>query len=1377
MWTLFKSVMMFFKKGKILLFGLIILIFSSSLVFTSLNGVSSNLQESYNVLSQNGNLNDFVINEKYTLGIVEYSYTLDTTKNTATIEPTIDSTTKKIVWTDSYLNFYNQYKSDKSYEKYLVRYVYNYSGTVSQPTITDEMATFEIEKLKSELLPIVTSFVENSLLNELNKLPISYRSYKAIDINNNQQNVFYKVVESLPDYSINKLVIYDGNNLTPEQNLDNIINNFHKDTNKYSRMLLELLSKATWSDTDTLKKINDTIKFFNDRPNENPYEYKKKVGYSSPLYLHQVIGYNGTIFGTEKQEGFIHQIIDKKSFSNKGFKIDFNVSFINYVVGIPVATVPIVASYIDYTAYQAVVTPSYLDTFNKSVFPLSEFNKHLKDSQEEFNTWFGKIDQSYKVPVDNTNYLIIGSGISPDYMYPVVSFDRPVPNYNNEAIVYTNPHGYERISDAFRGNNVESFIVGKFNKNANQEYVLNRINEIAQNLMSWPSGTKAAYLAGDLNNTLTPAALRLQFVPDTLTLTTIISTSLTLVILFLSVIVSIFIIKKFIESNRNNLGILLANGFKKFQIIIPIIVFLAIPILIGTIFGYLLGFALQIPILSLFLNFWTIPMSLAGFSVVSFVVVIIAQLVLFISLGAIFSIYSLRGEVSELMKDDSKYKMSKFAMLSKKPFLKFGVMASFRSAVAFQSLWRLFLLSVMSGLTIVSIVFSLSTNNKFNQAALDTYKSRNYAYSYKLITPTVEAGQYYAVPYQYSGMTLEKGLYFSDNKLEKLPSSSDQLISQNYLSSSYYSTTQSYPNDPSLEELIKKYGNYHLLSATDDNNGQAQDLMYLKNKTENQVIIDHFLGSLGIGANPWQIAIKLMPNNQINYANNSFRNMLNHVLLDSTNKVTLQINNTSKEYTYQEALKLFVKLSSVQSLDNPSKFIDTQENKVYEFDSSKLTKSYSGIANIVLVPEFVEFFLTLFENPDYFQYTYNINFNRISIDHGDRPYSYVDFQFKIKNGKDFKTANQETLIGIDNSSNYVNLTNLNNETINWKLYGSDNSYIPVIANAYAQKKYDLKIGDTFKISSSNRTDRYYNEKANLEIINKNLKIVDILSTYQGSEFFVSQENANKLIGLKIAKDNENNFDYKRSGFNGVFSNSKNLAIITKGISLYSPSGIYPASDLFNPEDANLIGVLNANAPASITSSDSSIKTNLDWAKKITNISAPTNAKNFIEQLSAKYGSSASYYALINLVDKNSTEKIFLSLGSTFNDVQISVIAVIVAISLVIVILISSMIILDSLKLAAYLKCLGLSDFKNAFSFLMIYFPVFLFGLALAVPIVFLLILIYTESIFNSAGILLIVSPTFLNFFVPMVCVLMVFFISFVIAWLKIKNTKLPQILK
>jgi ABC-type antimicrobial peptide transport system permease subunit len=67
-------------------------------------------------------------------------------------------------------------------------------------------------------------------------------------------------------------------------------------------------------------------------------------------------------------------------------------------------------------------------------------------------------------------------------------------------------------------------------------------------------------------------------------------------------LIGIFI-KKHINSNKKQFGILLANGYSKHQIALSNIIFSLIIMVVPSIFGYLLGFLLQYEFINIFKDY------------------------------------------------------------------------------------------------------------------------------------------------------------------------------------------------------------------------------------------------------------------------------------------------------------------------------------------------------------------------------------------------------------------------------------------------------------------------------------------------------------------------------------------------------------------------------------------------------------------------------------------------------------------------------------------------------------------------------------------------------------------------------------------------------
>lgn len=96
---------------------------------------------------------------------------------------------------------------------------------------------------------------------------------------------------------------------------------------------------------------------------------------------------------------------------------------------------------------------------------------------ERFNT----ISDRYKIQIDQTSYLILGTGVSPEFVYPIYSFTNFIPNPVNQRIYYVNDYGYSRLREAFSTNPIETNIVGRFKdrnlSQAQRQLSLDKINQ------------------------------------------------------------------------------------------------------------------------------------------------------------------------------------------------------------------------------------------------------------------------------------------------------------------------------------------------------------------------------------------------------------------------------------------------------------------------------------------------------------------------------------------------------------------------------------------------------------------------------------------------------------------------------------------------------------------------------------------------------------------------------------------------------------------------------------------------------------------------------------------------------------------------------------
>ncbi len=515
--------------------------------------------------------------------------------------------------------------------------------------------------------------------------------------------------------------------------------------------------------------------------------------------------------------------------------------------------------------------------------------------------WNG-ISSEFLADCGGYNQIIWGCGLTPDFMYPVVDISRPTPNTATECLVYCNTAGYQSIKLAFINSTVEEYLLARFKANVNtnrRQEILDDVNEWATNNMIFPDNVKCAYFANDMNDLLNCAGFRVAYIPNLVNVIRIVSIILCSFIGILCLVICFVIIKRYVENNRVNIGIMRANGIKKWKIGVSLLPFALFPALVGGIAAYFTGLGLQAGALSLFSNYWMLPTPLIKFSWIPFLGCIFLPFLVFAFICFITTLIVLRVNSVELMKPGSEFKTNSFSRIAKKPFKHFGVMTRFRVALAFNSISRLLMLAAMSCLTMSSLVFAFTTFDKLNASRVTNSTQFDYNFNVQLTTPTTSGGPYITYDYAQPQPDVEgkiKGLGWTDP-------------SQYYFNVSWDTTADAYSEypwhteqgktgfseltkwysynsmiDPILplvqEDYIKTIGsNGNLMLPTmSDAQGQIKDLMYLQNKASARLTLDYNIGVPGIAAsNPWEIALSLMPANSRNLAADSFNNIINRV--------------------------------------------------------------------------------------------------------------------------------------------------------------------------------------------------------------------------------------------------------------------------------------------------------------------------------------------------------------------------------------------------------------------------------------------------------------------------------------------------------------------
>lgn len=722
---------------------------------------------------------------------------------------------------------------------------------------------------------------------ELTKIGVNYRQFNSINVTNTTNQEIVKVVEYLSTYTIDTLDIFNQNGLPKSVETGNYVLPNAIDFNSIiSTAATNLISNAKPENVLARQKLI----YFISRSNINVSKFQTEFNdvwntiKSNNNYDPANPGLNPTTSQTNVAK-YIRAFLDPNDpnyspFIVRGNRLTCTLTKFNKTLGIEI---PVTGYFEDPYALLAVVSNDYIDANNKKIFSFTDFKKDISNlnvtnqsndldllpnqvsnfpdlkSTLDINNWLDSLSDDYKIYVNNIPYLIVGSGITPDFMYPIISFENTIPNPKKEAILYTNTNGYYRVEGSFASSPHESFLLAKYTGDLSKTAILNEINMLTKKSMSWPSNVTAAYWYDDLNNQLSPSSLRITFISTVISTFVGIVIALTIFVVILIIFAMLLFIKKFINSNKTNIAIIISNGVNKNKILLSIAIVTSFICIIAAPIGLLLSTLLENVIFTFLSSYWFLPTPISSFGVGWYFLVILVPIIIFTIIIFVFGIWLLKSNLVDLMRQNFDLKISKPYLLFRRIISRANVVYKFRSSLIFGSFTKIFLITVLSILSISVMSFAMSSTNRLANAYNLEAKTNTSTYAIDLVTPTTQGGQYFGIPLQYIGQELNV------DGTNVIPST--------------YSQNSPYSNEYNNIPIFKNYSNLFWASSK-DSDLQKTNIQYLFNKAEIQPLLNFVFGIGTASINPWNISRSLMPLNQINSSNNSTILLLQKMLSD-----------------------------------------------------------------------------------------------------------------------------------------------------------------------------------------------------------------------------------------------------------------------------------------------------------------------------------------------------------------------------------------------------------------------------------------------------------------------------------------------------------------
>lgn len=1030
------------------------------------------------------------------------------------------------------------------------------------------------------------------------KLTETINSNNQLSVINNSS--LYNLQKESDTFFYNKVL--EQSKISFEYYMDEVLNKVKLDSS-FSNMKIEEIS-----DILTYTDIHSKTYSLNSESNNNRYQIRK----SSNNEVSSVFYYSGSVNNSEEYFNWL-----KKISLNSSSAVEFKINFIETLNSIYGFTYSQNYQFIyedekgNFLLSEKKVNSSKLnikieDLFErlKTIFPdessyrfeipLSEEGSSLLPSLKKitfFQPMYNVVGISYKFsllnniqPVnfsflgkyydisgkfkseefvkDNPNsFLTIGEVVFPvifiatsiDTIAPILTYDKLIPNYKEETVVYASSVSFS-YSELNLGTetNEEKYKAMKYNDNLSQEqknHILDIMKDSSNKYFKSFNGVNAVRDFQEVNILGNLSALRIKSVYNIYGIVRIVSLISLISFSLITLFIIFVVLKRKLSNLKKTLGILEASGYLKSQIALILVLGPSSLVFLFSAVGYLVGFAFQKVSYSIFDDLWPIDVPFWDFDLLPFFLTIFIPAILTAIFSYLTSLILLRGSV--LSKIHSESKVSWFGILLGKIVIARNPRNSFALSLFGANIFKMLILSFSLGISVSVIAISASISGKFEKSKKSTLELNNFSYKTRLITPTLQGGQYSPL-YVYSSS----------------PESTYILGSSNNKNGSRY---LNFPNPSSAINLFNQIYK----------DPQSLNHYAIFEPSINLDPSDSFLPF-----NPWSLFSQRIPESilkQIETKSEYFKNTEGY--LESIDKNSYYNNSTNRLKAFEDKKPTLAAFNSIP-VDN--------DDLLYSFIESNSEKY--GDLNIDGIIQH-NYFLNknLDRNEKYYpiQTKYSEEYDKLiekeieffeDVKNNKKPVipvlinQFVKDKFFIGVGKKFE-------ISVENLSARYIPNNISDKKFTVEVVG--------VLDGFSKKQ----IFSTKQIADyvvNNKYIRYFDKSTNCNSANVdnciigNEKIEDVTKTY-----FDHTKDFGYIIENKYLVSNNNNitstnprnylsdffsdnnfysgitipelYKYKSSYelpifFNGVISHSSNITPhqITS-FSLYSESGIYPAT--------------------------------------------------------------------------------------------------------------------------------------------------------------------------------------------------------------------------
>ena len=314
------------------------------------------------------------------------------------------------------------------------------------------------------------------------------------------------------------------------------------------------------------------------------------------------------------------------------------------------------------------------------------------------------------ININDSNYQISAFIAVPDYIYPVFSYDSPLYESNRETIAVVVDEVYQSLPE-------KQWVLysGYFNDEVDIEEEVAKMSEV--------SGVSYV-LSKDQN-------IRISTVFGELVSNKLLSTTFSSVLLIMCIVVIVLILKKRINGDRVQIGVLKAMGYSQVAISLNYVTYPLLAAIFGTLIGSLLGIGISGYISSSYMVHYIVPLVRTYFTPQILVGGIVYPILMVSFSSFIILLILLREGPLDLMKESSHLKISKSSQIVSKLLAPLSFESRFKYSLAFRNIGKILTLFIVVFLASIFLVFASIAFKSVENIIDKAFGDVNYQYQVK----------------------------------------------------------------------------------------------------------------------------------------------------------------------------------------------------------------------------------------------------------------------------------------------------------------------------------------------------------------------------------------------------------------------------------------------------------------------------------------------------------------------------------------------------------------------------------------------------------------------------------------------------------------------